>query len=384
MVKKTRQARVYYNEIDKYTVEWLDNLMLGGLIPDGDVDTRDIRNVCPDDLREYDQCHFFAGIGVWAYALRSAGWPDDLQVWTGSCPCQPFSSAGRRKGVADERHLWPHFFHLIDANSPLVVLGEQVASNDGLAWLDLVQADMEGADYSFGAVDSCAAGFGSPQIRQRLYWAAERLADSNGARLAQRSKQEIRQRDIRNEGSTITKTSVSYGLADSETGGRIEKREDTERRHEGDEAQGESPGRDPGCADGGLADSNGGNSSTEGIQRGRQHRQQQKKCSTGGMADFDGAGCEQRLTASETPRQWDSTEPDGVDARQGHVGPTNGFWRDVDWLCCRDGRWRAVEPGTFPLAHGITARVGRVRSYGNALVAPQATEFVRAYMACRP
>ena len=56
----------------------------------------------------------------------------------------------------------------------------------------------------------------------------------------------------------------------------------------------------------------------------------------------------------------------------------NGFWRDADWLYCRDGVWRPVEPGTFPLANGLTNRVGRLRAYGNAIVAPLAQAFIEA------
>lgn len=37
----------------------------------------------------------------------------------------------------------------------------------------------------------------------------------------------------------------------------------------------------------------------------------------------------------------------------GGTSPTNGFWRNPDWIRCRDGKWRPVEPGTFPLAHGL-------------------------------
>ena len=160
----------YYNEIDPFAAAWLRELIKAGHIAPGEVDERSIADVMPSDLAGFTQCHFFAGIGVWSYALRCAGWPDDRQVWTGSCPCQPFSSAGKGAGFKDERHLWPEFYRLISQCRPAVCFGEQVASKDGLAWLDLVQADMEKASYAFGAVDTCAAGVGAPHIRQRLYW----------------------------------------------------------------------------------------------------------------------------------------------------------------------------------------------------------------------
>lgn len=164
-------SAAYYNEIDPFAAEWLRRLILFGHIAPGDVDERDIRDVSPDDLRGYEQHHFFAGIGVWSYAARRAGWADDRRLASGSCPCQPFSAAGSRGGFADERHLWPSFHHLIRECGFPVVVGEQVASKDGLAWLDLVSADMEGSGYAGGAVDLCAAGFGAPHIRQRLYFA---------------------------------------------------------------------------------------------------------------------------------------------------------------------------------------------------------------------
>jgi len=166
-------ARALYNEIEPYAAQWLRNLIAAGRIAPGDVDERSIHELAAADLRGYTQVHFFAGIGVWSYALRLAGWPDDRPVWTGSCPCQPFSAAGKGAGFADERHLWPAFHHLIRECRPPVVFGEQVASKDGLKWLDAVQFDLEGAGYAVGAADLCAAGVGAPHIRQRLYWVAD-------------------------------------------------------------------------------------------------------------------------------------------------------------------------------------------------------------------
>ncbi|MDH1104795.1 DNA cytosine methyltransferase [Pseudomonas otitidis] len=119
---------------------------------------------------------------MWSLALRRAGWPDDRPVWTGSCPCQPFSKAGPGLGFADERHLWPAWHHLIRERRPAEILGEQVADGGGLAWIDLVQADLEAEGYAFGAFDMCAAGFGAPHIRQRLWI----VANANDARLARR------------------------------------------------------------------------------------------------------------------------------------------------------------------------------------------------------
>jgi DNA (cytosine-5)-methyltransferase 1 len=163
----------YYNEFDTYAAAWLRNLITADLIAPGDVDERSIKDVRPDDLTGYGQCHFFAGIGGWSLALRMAGWPDGQQVWTGSCPCQPFSVAGKHAGTSDHRHLWPAFCRLIADRRPAMVLGEQVASEDGRAWLASVRADMDALGYAFGAADLCAAGVGSPQIRQRLYWVAD-------------------------------------------------------------------------------------------------------------------------------------------------------------------------------------------------------------------
>lgn len=276
-----------YNEIDPFAAEWLRQLIKQGHIADGIVDERSIEDLEPDYVSTFTQVHFFAGIGVWSHALRNAGWRDETPVWTGSCPCQPFSAAGKGNGFDDERHLWPAMHWLIEQCKPDIVFGEQVASKDGLAWLDIVSSDLEGSGYAAGAADTCAAGFGAPHIRQRLYWCGTKRMGNASEPAFER-------------------------IAGSLSGAQ-------------ETVDGTGVGVD------GIVD-----------------------------FGFEHAGS----SLGERP------------------GPTSGFWANPDWLGCRDGKWRAVEPGTFPLAHGAPARVGRLRGYGNAIVAPQAQAFIESYMEC--
>lgn len=330
----------YYNEIDPFAAQWLRELIKAGVIAPGIVDERDIRDIKPNELREYTQCHFFAGIGVWSYALRQAGWDDNQRVWTGSCPCQPFSAAGGKAGFADERHLWPHWHYLISQCQPDVIFGEQVASKDGLAWLDLVQTDLEGTGYTSGAVDICAAGVGAPHIRQRLYIVAERLADSNNTG----SQRWVGMPECTNQ-RPVGSSSMVGGLADT-PGRRF-----SEQR--GKMVPGE------------IRHTDGSSGAPSRL------------------ANSDGAGLKPGSETSETSRQGGPTNAAGRPDNDRSAGPTNGYWADVDWLGCRDGKFRPVEPGTFPLVDGAPARVGRLRGYGNAINAEVAAAFVEAYLACR-
>ncbi len=357
----------YYNEKDAFSAAWLRELIKAGLIAPGEVDERDIWDVVPTDLSGFVQCHFFAGIGVWSYALRCAGWPDDRPVWTGSCPCQPFSAAGEGKGFADERHLWPVFFHLVRACRPHVIFGEQVASNLGLAWFDLVCADLESEKYACGAVDSCAAGFGAPHIRQRLYWLA--YPKSGQQRWIWEGRPSTRS-ERKNRGCCTT-----CGVAHT-TGQRYARpKRDAETK-----ARLRVPGAECGAC--GLD-----NPFCAGLEGHAGHG-----ADAGGRADAfrpaSTAGISCGLEDASSNRRHAGRHNHGQDDRRQPCaagenlwpGSGDGFWRAADWLCCTDGKWRPVEPGLEPLAHGAAARVGRLRGYGNALCAPQAEAFIRAYL----
>jgi len=165
-------AMNYYNEFDPKAAAWIRELINAGMIPDGEVDERSITDVRPSDLKGYVQHHFFCGIGGWPYALRLAGWPDNKECWTGSAPCQPFSVAGKGKGLEDERHLWPAWFELIKKCKPSAIMGEQVEAALGMGWLDIVFNDLESLEYSTCGVVLPASAVGAPHIRSRIFWAA--------------------------------------------------------------------------------------------------------------------------------------------------------------------------------------------------------------------
>ena len=176
----------YYNEFEPSAIAWLKELIKAGAIPDGHIDTRSICDVQPEDLHGFDQCHFFAGIAGWPEALRLAGYAGIKGLWTGSCPCQPFSAAGKRKGISDARHLWPEMFRLVKACRPQYVLGEQVEAAIRAGWLDGVFGDLEGEGYACGAAVLGAHSVGAPHIRQRLYWGAARVEHATSNRRDER------------------------------------------------------------------------------------------------------------------------------------------------------------------------------------------------------
>lgn len=306
----------YYNEHDKHAAAWLRELIRRGLIANGVVDERSIVDVRPSDLAGFVQCHFFAGIGGWSLALRLAKWADSRPVWTGSCPCQPFSAAGKQLGTADARHLWPAFFALIRECRPEFVLGEQVASAIGKGWLDGISADLESEGYACGAVVLGAHSVGAPHIRQRLYWGG--LAYAGGLR-----------RDARLAGD-----------GRGEEGARGEHGQVADRR----------------CR---LGDAEF--TRLEGHAGHGDDRDQPRRLDP--LASGSTAAASGALPATG----------------RGFPGNTGGAWSRFDLIPCADGKTRRIEPGLAPLVAGIPARVVRLRGYGNAIVPQVAAEFIRAF-----
>ncbi len=356
----------YYNEFDAKTAAWLKQLITEGLVPNGDVDTRSITEVTKGDLSGYTQCHFFAGIGGWSLALQLAGWPRDRPVWTGSCPCQPFSTAGKQKGNEDERHLWPVFFNLIRQCRPVTVFGEQVANAIGKGWLDGISADLESENYACGATVLGAHSVGAPHIRQRLYWVAYNPSE----RLERATGQEL-QRD----GGGLAGRSEVDGVADS-IGAGIGRRNQRGSGEGGQQVEEQENGKNP--------TNQSGNRGEDALRLAQSESGHRWPLFEGG-----GEGLPHACGAGETCGMGHSDNIDGQQLR-GHtrdetkqpIERLENPWSDHTFLPCRDGKTRRIptEPAFFPLANGVPARVVRLRGYGNAIVPQVAAAFIQAFL----
>lgn len=304
----------FYNDLEHYVCDWLLNLQREGDLPGGSVNYQPIQQLKGADLKGYDQCHFFAGIGGWPYALRLAGWPTTRPVWTGSCPCQPFSAAGKQQGFKDDRDLWPDWFRLIRECRPATIFGEQVASAIGFGWLDRVCLDLEGEGYAVGATVLPACSVGAPHIRSRLFW----VADATDSRRNDA-------REHRSGPSPLSARSEQCGI------------------------------------DGGMAFA-----ASEQVGRAGQSRQR--------AAQGLGEPIQQGLQGHA--RNGDDCD----ESRRDDSHQTGSAWAASDLTYCLDGKTRRIGSGIQPLAHGVPARVGKLRAAGNAIVPQVAAEFIKAFM----
>jgi len=404
-------TKAYYNEIDPKAAAWLRQLIKNGLIAYGEVDERSIEDVGPGDLKGFTQHHFFAGIGGWSYALRLAGWPDAKPVWTGSAPCQPFSSAGNNKGKKDDRHLWPYFFRLIRECKPNTLFGEQVTGAIKHGWLDDLQTDMEAEGYAVGHCVFGAHSVNAAHIRQRLYWVAD--SNSVGCNCRCESPEQATGQyagiDMRSEDNEWLANSSGAGYQKQSGVTRISCEKDG---YESGENSAGSSGM--------------GDTEYEQCERSlsghREEFSQDSKGSTGEptrsvqtcwLGNAESERCRETGASVDRSEEWIAGSSIGMgnaksnyeqwhrQSRESHKQQKqnrgSSVFNEVEWIYCRDNKYRPIKPGIKPLVNGLPrgmvhssdssiapnetqeARVMRLKGYGNAIVPQVAAEFIKAF-----
>ena len=321
-----------YNENEPFAIRWLEQLQERNLIPGGKIDGRSITELEPKDCEPTS--HFFAGIGGWAYALQLAGWDPARDVWSGSCPCQPFSIAGKNSefadAIEDKRNLWPIWRELIAECRPSVIFGEQTSSKLGREWLSGVRSDLEALGYAVGAADLCAASVNAPHRRQRLYWVAHTRHGGD------RGRDGLRDTEAAPIDQTGTDAQSGQGREDQGWLGTLDVLTDGSSEY-------------------------AGHDSVHGLVNPLR----------GGASNPD------------TEAKQGS---DGQDFRVSGQTGLSDFWDDYDIAECQslDGtvQYRRVESGTLPLVDGIPSRLrtGLIKGYGNAIVPQLAATFIRSFL----
>lgn len=282
--------------------------------------------------------HIFCDIEPFSQAVLRKHWPDAkiygdirtlhgnengaIDLLTGGFPCQPFSSAGKRKGTEDDRHLWPEMLRVIREATPRWIIGENVSGLltwDGGMVLDSVLSDLEGSGYDAWPLVIPAAAVDAPHRRDRVWI----IAHSTRRRL------EGRDVSIRLRRSLETATDTN-GI-----------REDV--------------------------------SDTQLI--GRQARE----------LKASGRPASERRTTPDQPRRRgsalahsDSIDVEGSDAEatQGRQGPRRSA-RLRGGTGGGPAKWPA-EPSVGRVAHGVPSRVDRIKALGNAIVPQVAAQIMRA------
>ncbi len=109
--------------------------------------------------------------------------PPAADLITGGFPCQPFSAAGKRRGTADDRHLWPEMLRVIRVSAPRWVIGENVGGlitwNNGMV-LDQVCTDLEAEGYEVWPFIIPACAVNAPHRRDRVWIVAYSSSYRNG------------------------------------------------------------------------------------------------------------------------------------------------------------------------------------------------------------
>ena len=312
------------------------------------------------DIRDLTRESFHEKTGRWTVDLISGGFP-----------CQPVSLAGKRRGRADDRFLWPEMFRVVQELRPTWVCGENVPGIVSMALDDCI-TDLENQGYSVWTLILPACAVEAPHRRDRVAILAYSDSDRGGS---WRTEFEIRQRGPSSVGGGGTVADAnSKGLQGEQQHGASQPGEREpepsgsagERRQAVGNTTGERlPDRtgqqmagcgasepEPERSGGNVSDANHGS----GIVR-RERELQSAERTGGSRGDFPGG------TPEHGGRERRTAEPGlgrSYDGLSGWMDSVRAGWRDGSW-----------EIGIPRIARGVPDRVQRLKALGNAVVPAQ-------------
>jgi DNA (cytosine-5)-methyltransferase 1 len=271
-----------------------------------------------------------------------------IDILTGGFPCQPYSSAGKRLGKEDDRHLWPEMLRAIREIKPKYVVAENVSGliswNDGLVFNE-VQADLENEGYKVQPCVLPAAAVNAPHRRDRVWF----VAYSN----------ECTERPPR----TSDKTESNRGKDNDEQS-----------------SSGKQTEQHIGCSDVYRTNTNSESEQSKRMQSEQREISQQKQ----GQLRGNGGEMESKRNATNTEckRQQEQGKPErqmrseSFGERKASWTYDDGRWPTQSPICSgNDGISNQLDRITFP-----KWRQESIKGYGNAIVPQVAYQIFKALM----
>jgi DNA (cytosine-5)-methyltransferase 1 len=338
-----------------------------------------IRDSSVDDAPIWDDARTFDG----------SAWRGAVDIVIGGPPCQPISVAGRRRGHADDRWLWPATLDIVEQCRPPLVFFENPTGIIRLG-LDGIIQDLSAMGYHVAARIVTAAEVGAPHLRERIFILGYRdggvgQADATGTRRAWGQDAGTSSGDASADGRRGEQPQRDGGDVALPNGGE---REEGQRRAPG-QAQGGRPRHRPARPGGVLADAGSVGSGVQLTRRGAQGGAAAGWAGAGmGMADTDR---ESGRGQSDAPER--ETERRATTDRSGAtvLPPFPPARNDWDGWGAVLARWPELapalpaEPRVRKLAHGLGSkldqseltRAQQLRILGNGVVPIQAAHALR-------
>ena len=288
-----------------------------------------------------------------------------VDIITGGFPCQPFSQAGKRKGKADDRFLWPEMLRVIEEVQPRWVLGENVAGIVNME-LDNVLSDLESKGYETQAFIIPACAVDAKHRRDRV-WIVGYSKSSNA--------RQLKKQNSGHKGEVLSKNRIGLWHELSRPSQILANSTNSTNRTERGQAE-KTNGIPCECGQTGCAGVSGGtNSRTEVLADTRSN-------ATG--ATGRGGGTEERNIPQDITNNRDGVWGESAKCSSDASNTTNQrlerekskseFSRGQSGLLAECSQWQP-ESDVGRVAHGVPDRVDRLKSLGNAVV-PQVAEFI--------